>query len=127
MPTYCYKCPDCGNVFDNVSEYEHREEPRICDDCGGLAPYDFAETAKGVGTKAKGWARGHRSLAMGVHPSQAKKEEAYLRKATGFSDICVDPDGAVRTFSQKQKVAAAAAISTKDGGKMVDLDGGYTS
>lgn len=33
MPTYCYKCDDCGELFAIVVHYDNRDEDQECIEC----------------------------------------------------------------------------------------------
>ena len=37
MPNYCYQCTDCGSQHDEMRDYEDRDNPATCDQCGSLA------------------------------------------------------------------------------------------
>lgn len=123
MPIYSYTCRFCSETTDHYAEDpDSRARWVKCQECGRAAVFDFAATARGIGTPSPKWATGHRSKAMGVHPSQAESEEKALRAATGYSQIEVcRKTGDVITYSERQKQACAKANG------MIDRDGGYTA
>lgn len=47
MPTYSYKCGDCGHSFDAFKKIADREEPETCPNC------HKTDTAKRILTAAK--------------------------------------------------------------------------
>ena len=41
MPVYEFTCEDCDFLFDVLVDYEDREQPLVCIECGGPAHYGF--------------------------------------------------------------------------------------
>lgn len=134
MPEYEYMVDGTDEiVLLYMSVEEHARRQRV----DGSIKLDDGRKAKRVftsvntaSTMARQWSRGHRSDALGfvlddnpkVAAQEAAEHEAWLRSATGCSQIEVDREtGQVVTYSQKQKVAAARARGC------VDLDGAYTA
>ncbi len=37
MPTYAFRCPDCGGVFDERRTFARSDDPVTCPTCGGDA------------------------------------------------------------------------------------------
>ncbi|CAA9569935.1 MAG: hypothetical protein AVDCRST_MAG33-2419 [uncultured Thermomicrobiales bacterium] len=35
MPTYAFRCPDCGGTFDERRTFAHSDDPVTCPACGG--------------------------------------------------------------------------------------------
>lgn len=35
MPTYAFRCPDCGGTFDERRAFAHSDDPVTCPACGG--------------------------------------------------------------------------------------------
>jgi len=119
MPTYLYTCGKCDDTFERVVLVVQRNRPQSCSRCGQMANRDLiAEQADTGSGRAKGWATGLESAALGVHPDQVPSERARLKKVTG-RDVEFTPMGNPVFHSRGERKAVAKACG------MLDLDGGY--
>ena len=99
MPTYTYKCEECGKVQDHVQTVAEREEPVECE-CGGKQQYDFGLTIADVhefGEMRMQW-----SEALAVQPEDVKKTMEEDRKI-GSTAAAYHPDGRLGFTSLQQK------------------------
>ena len=67
MPTYGYKCSECGTEMEDFALIKDRKETVPCTKCKTEAPRHFGGSTVGHKDNPR------RSLAMGVHPSQIKE------------------------------------------------------
>lgn len=37
MPTYAFRCPDCGTTFEERRGFAHSDDATICPECGGAS------------------------------------------------------------------------------------------
>ena len=79
MPTYEYKCDECGIVFDRFQHFS--EEPvRICPECGG--PVHRVIQPVGIIFKGKGfYVTDHRGDTSSLMPKPKADAEASDKKA----------------------------------------------
>ena len=55
MPTYAFRCPDCGGGFDERRPFAQASDPATCPACGGAAVKRFGTPMvfrKGVAARA---------------------------------------------------------------------------
>lgn len=74
MPTYGYKCPECGTEMEDFALIKDRKQTLPCTKCGTESPRHFGGSQVGYKDNPRV------SRAMGVHPSQIP---AAMRKWPG--------------------------------------------
>jgi putative FmdB family regulatory protein len=94
MPTYHYRCSDCGHAFDRFQKFS--EDPLTeCPQCEG--PIRRVPQPVGIVFKGSGWY---------INDSRASKDKS--NNGTGKSDSSSDKP-AEKASSEPAKPAAAAA------------------
>lgn len=83
MPTYMYKCRDCGHRFEEVQGF-HDDPLEICPDCGGQVQRVIGNV--GVTFKGSGFYRtDSRSASKPATASGTKKSETASSADSGTS------------------------------------------
>ncbi|MCB0901154.1 MAG: FmdB family transcriptional regulator [Actinobacteria bacterium] len=72
MPTYMYKCRDCGHRFEEVQGF-HDDPVQTCPDCGGQVQRVIGNV--GVTFKGSGFYRTDSRSTKSSAPSAPKKSE----------------------------------------------------
>lgn len=91
MPTYGYKCVECGTESEDFALISNRKETVPCLKCGKESPRHFGSSQVGHKDNPR------RSLAMGVHPSQI---QAAMKKWPGSQ---YDSSGALLIANRAEK------------------------
>ena len=105
MPTYCFKCPACGNQGETVRSMKDRDMPAICMSCGGPQVRDF--TAEHTNVRGD-YNHPITSVSMAINLLDVAE---HRRKHPGV-DLHVDKPGGtaypiLRSRSQKMKYLKA--------------------
>jgi len=94
MKTYCYECPTHG-VFATVVEFEDRDKPQPCKECGA----DSTRTWEGAGPMVL-----NHSFRDGHKRFDAIRETSKLRKEKADARARGDLDRAARVSKEIIKV-----------------------
>lgn len=102
MPTYHYRCTDCGHEFDQVQRFSD-DALTICPSCNGTIRRVFHPA--GVVFKGSGW------YVTDSRPSDTKKAEKPAAKAEG--ETSGGSDGAKPETKTEKKDPAPAVKSAE--------------
>jgi putative FmdB family regulatory protein len=73
MPTYAYRCPQCGRDDEVLKPMTASNTVETCRQCGAVMNRDYM--AEGVHTSADSYNRELHSDALAIHPSQRAEHE----------------------------------------------------
>jgi putative FmdB family regulatory protein len=113
MPTYDYKCANCGHVVEVVRGV-NEAGPTVCPECGGLLRKQMSAPA--IHFRGTGWAKKDARQAIAARAGKTESGESLKSAESGKSGE-----------SGKSKEGASeggAAGSTRTGDKSGDKDGG---
>ncbi|MEZ5119432.1 MAG: FmdB family zinc ribbon protein [Candidatus Nanopelagicales bacterium] len=95
MPTYLYKCTECGHRFEHAQGF-HDDPLEICPDCGGVVRRVIGNVGvafKGSGfyrtdSRAESASKAKKSAASGEKKSDGspKREKTAAKESSGGSD-----------------------------------------
>ena len=95
MPFYCYVCPKCGAVLEDMLPMSRSNDVFVCYPCDVAMDRDYAtENGAVVGSEL---ARPFWSESLAISPDQATEHR------TKFPDVLVDREGRVGFTSHKQR------------------------
>ena len=99
MPVYCYRCDDCGETNEVVSDVSSRPDFVTCN-CGKVARRDYA-TEQGAQLRGDSPFRGHISESMACRPEEVAQRMAEDKKMGSVASEYL-PDGRLKFNSAKQ-------------------------
>lgn len=120
MPTYDYKCTNCGHVVEAVHGV-NQPGPTVCPECGGLLRKQMSAPA--IHFRGTGWAKkdarqaiaaraGKHESGESLKPGESGKSKEVAGDGsgggTGTADKSAEKDGG------KSKAASSAAASGKE-------------
>ncbi len=79
MPTYDYKCQECGWKFEEIQPMSS-EPYAICPKCDGAAKRQLSRNVRLLGLESGRAGYPYHSDAMGVHPDQIPEAQAACQK-----------------------------------------------
>jgi len=109
MPTYEYKCKDCGHEFERILRLVENKDPQVCPECQSLKTGKIFTTCNFV-LKGDGWpSKNYRvGRSMAAKNKRLKvKEDEQKRDAPGVT-LAPNVEGErTDTWSEAQKLAAS--------------------
>lgn len=120
MPTYCFRCPECGTRRDIVCRVSQRKQKRKCLACAGrgqevVLERDFLTEAKQVAVPPPGnWPMV--SSALGVHASQIREAEKAAQEAGIPTHFTKDGDAILRDRNHRKNYAELRGLYDRNGG-----------
>jgi putative FmdB family regulatory protein len=119
MPTYDYKCANCGHVVEVVRGV-NEAGPTVCPECGGLLRKQMSAPA--IHFRGTGWAKKDARQAIAARAGKTESGDSLKSGESGKSG-----DSGKSAESGKSKEGAAGGgqgISTGAADKSGDKDGG---
>lgn len=124
MPTYSFTCESCGRTQEVFRSVAERNSPLLCG-CNKTMTRDFACTQEeellaakpGLGARRIGLRTYPRkSDAMGVHPSQVKEAQDYMKSVGVPTEFTKDGRPVLRTKGHEKAHAEARGFFQRNGG-----------
>jgi putative FmdB family regulatory protein len=121
MPTYDYKCTNCGHVVEVVRGV-NEAGPTVCPECGGLLRKQMSAPA--IHFRGTGWAKKDARQAVAARAGKTESGESLKSGDSGKSkEVAAESTGGSATGtgdksgekdSGKSKAASSAAAAGKE-------------
>jgi putative FmdB family regulatory protein len=114
MPTYDYKCANCGHVVEVVRGV-NEAGPTVCPECGGLLRKQMSAPA--IHFRGTGWAKKDARQAIAARAGKTESGESLKSAESGKS-------GESGKSKEVASEGGAAGSATGSGDKSGEKDGG---
>ncbi len=120
MPTYCFRCPECGTGREIACPVSQRNKKMVCGFClqkGTTVRLerDYLVEQKQVAVPPPG-AYPYKSSALGVHASQASELREVIHKAGIDAKVFNDGDVQVTSRSQRKQLCELRGLHDRNAG-----------
>lgn len=110
MPIYEYKCPQCGNIFEEWLKVSEAEETAACPACRAQAQHIISNTSFVL--KGGGWYVTDYGYRKGVQESSPSGEATSGNAAAAHDNAAPGGDAAAAAPPPAPSAPAASAAST---------------
>jgi putative FmdB family regulatory protein len=115
MPTYDYKCANCGHVVEVVRGV-NEAGPTVCPECGGLLRKQMSAPA--IHFRGTGWAKKDARQAIAARAGKTESGESLKSSESGKSgDSRKSKEGAAEGTGAGSTTGTSDKGGEKDGGK----------
>ncbi len=115
MPTYNYKCPDCGSAFEGIARISQSSDPKPCTACGGVAQRAFTAPENGFVLNGSDWPGKNLRVRneMQAKNERLDRKQAILKRERPGLTLAPNVGGErVESWSDATKLAASKKLDT---------------
>lgn len=103
MPTYGWRCKECGHEWDVFTTIAHRDDPETCSQCPGAGERTLSAPSIDK-TAAGGWNQQSYNPGLGCWTKSTKHAE-QIAKSRGLEPVGNEPAENLHRAAEKQQAA----------------------